>query len=181
MSGATGRRGGPRALKVLVAAAPDEVARAGAGTVVRTVSEVTVQAATEVAPGGAAAGREFGRVAVDRELVLYLFGRLPGDDLASLRPLLAEGFLGCLFLVDGADATGWAAAASALASLEGIVSAPCLVAVTGAPPLDELEVALGAPDHLVLVDPGDRASVREALLGLCAAVLADVEGVAGRA
>jgi signal recognition particle receptor subunit beta len=169
---------------------------AGKTTLIRTVSEITVLS-TERPIGGEAAealtdagvtpakghttvAMDFGRIRIDHELVLYLFGTPGQDRFDFMWDVLGRGMLGYVVVLDGtaADPAGDARAVREafrrMAPGLGFV-----VAVNRSGPLDEavcrdlrhrLDLPVAVP--VLGFDATDRESVKAVLLALLNELLA---------
>jgi signal recognition particle receptor subunit beta len=117
---------------------------------------------------------DFGRLTVEDNLVLYLFGTPGQDRFWFMWDDVTRGALGAIVLV---DTRRLGQSYSAIDYFEQR-SIPFVVAVNqfdGAPrhPLDEVRYALAIGDDIPLLvcDARDTASVRDVLVGLCGHVL----------
>ncbi|MFG2516157.1 ATP/GTP-binding protein [Streptomyces sp. NPDC048584] len=156
----------------------------GKTTLIGTVSEIRplsteasmTQAGVRVDPYAGASGKktttvglDFGRLTIDGDLVLYLFGTPGQQRFLPAWQDLAKGALGALALVDARDLT---ASFDALGNLEDL-DLPFAVAVNAFPSgprydADDIRTALDLlPDTpLVICDARDRASSIRALIAL---------------
>src|SRR3954468_10319812 len=80
---------------------------AGKTTLIRTISEITVLStekglthATRPRKSDTTVAMDFGRITIDRDLVLYLFGTPGQDRFDFMWEILGEGMLGYVVLVD---------------------------------------------------------------------------------
>src|ERR1700709_765756 len=97
------RRGG-QAVKIVVTGP----FAAGKTTLIRTISEITVLS-TERGISDETSGRkrettvamDFGRIGIDSDLVLYLFGTPGQDRFDFMWEVLGEGMLGYVLVIDG--------------------------------------------------------------------------------
>ena len=110
---------------------------------------------------------DFGRITLDQDLILYLFGTPGQDRFWFMWDDLVRGAIGAIVLVDTARLD---AAFAPLDYFES-KSVPFIVAVNefeGGPkyPLHEIAEALALPDDvpLITVDARDRASAKRALV-----------------
>ena len=162
---------------------------AGKTTLIRTVSEITVLS-TERGVTDETRGRkrettvamDFGRITVDRDLVLYLFGTPGQERFDFMWEILGEGMIGYVLLVDAEREDSLDEAASILQAFRRMARVPIVVGLNRAPaewePLaaavrDRLTLPASVPVHAV--DATDRESVKSLLLALLYAVLDEVE------
>ena len=117
---------------------------------------------------------DFGRVAIDEQIVLYLFGPPGQERFGFMWNDLARGALGAVVLVDTRRLADSFAAVDFFESRE----VPYVVAVNefdGASrhPLDDVRSALAVPDDVPVVqtDARDRTAVKETVLCLLDVVL----------
>src|SRR5436853_5892861 len=80
---------------------------AGKTTLIRTISEITVLSTekditdhTKSRKAETTVAMDFGRITIDRDLVLYLFGTPGQDRFDFMWEILGEGMLGYVLLVD---------------------------------------------------------------------------------
>jgi uncharacterized protein len=184
------RRGG-QAVKIVVTGP----FAAGKTTLIRTISEITVLStergvsdSTRVRKAETTVAMDFGRITIDRDLVLYLFGTPGQDRFDFMWEILGEGMIGYLLLVDASRPESIAEAAGILASFRRMARVPCVVGLNkteGADPDVEQQVrrALELEPEIAIVpcDATDRESVKAVLLALLYAVLDEVEAEAVRA
>ncbi|MCW2692654.1 MAG: small GTP-binding protein [Mycobacterium sp.] len=167
---------------------------AGKTTLIRTVSEITVLSterdvsdATRVRKAETTVAMDFGRITIDSELVLYLFGTPGQDRFDFMWELLSEGMLGFVLLVDGEVPDGVAQAVGILdAFRRNTPQAPFVVAVNKVAEVsDELlaavraELSLASTVPVLPCDATEKASVKRVLLGLLQHVLAGLDGADG--
>ncbi|MCW2562683.1 MAG: ATP-binding protein [Mycobacterium sp.] len=112
---------------------------------------------------------DFGRIALDEDLVLYLFGTPGQRRFGFVWDDLVRGAIGAIILADVRRPQDSSAAADFFEAR----SLPFLIAVDefdGAPrhPTHEVRKALTAPDHIpvITVDARDRHSARAALIAV---------------
>ncbi len=98
----TRNRGG-QAVKVVVTGP----FAAGKTTLIRTISEITVLStergvtdSTRKRKAETTVAMDFGRITIDRDLVLYLFGTPGQDRFDFMWEILGEGMIGYLLLID---------------------------------------------------------------------------------
>jgi uncharacterized protein len=164
-------RAGSHAFKVVITGPLG----AGKTTLITTISETAVLSHDEPAGGSADAtvALDFGRITIDDELVLYVFGT-PGEQRVDVEwKLLSEGMLGVVVMVDGDRPESAAEAAGMLDHLlGGFEGSPHVVAVNKAGGkaaiLDEVRerMALEARVPVLACDARERESVKQVLLTL---------------
>ena len=103
-----GRRGGNAQAVKIVVTGPFA---AGKTTLIRTISEITVLSTekditddTRSRKAETTVAMDFGRITIDRDLVLYLFGTPGQDRFDFMWEILGEGMLGYVVLVDARSA-----------------------------------------------------------------------------
>jgi uncharacterized protein len=166
---------------------------AGKTTLIRTISEITVlsterelssDAEAAVRPGKAqtTVAMDFGRIGIDSDLVLYLFGTPGQDRFEFMWEVLGEGMLGYVLLVDSARPESVQEAMTILAAFRRMASVPFVVAVNRTDALDpeaqariRTQLELDPEVPVVPCDATDRASVKGVLLALLHAVLTSLE------
>jgi hypothetical protein len=162
---------------------------AGKTTLIRTVSEITVLS-TERDVTDETKGRkrettvamDFGRITIDRDLVLYLFGTPGQERFDFMWEILGEGMIGYVLLVDADREESLDEAASIMDAFRRMARVPFVVGLNRAPtdcePLAAVvrdRLALPASVPVQAVDATDRESVKSMLLALLYAVLDEVE------
>ncbi|HVU73698.1 MAG TPA: ATP/GTP-binding protein [Mycobacteriales bacterium] len=163
---------------------------AGKTTLIRTISEITVLS-TERGITDETARRkaqttvalDFGRITIDRDLVLYLFGTPGQDRFDFMWEILGEGMLGYVVVLDGTvDDPGGDARTIYDAFRKMAPTLQHVVAVNRGSGLDpdaetELRTNLGLAPHVPIVpfDATDRESVKSVLLALLHEVLDALE------
>jgi len=185
------RRHGGQAVKVVVTGP----FAAGKTTLIRTISEITVLS-TERGITDETRGRktnttvamDFGRITIDRDLVLYLFGTPGQDRFDFMWEILGEGMLGYVLLLDAAREDSLAEAISIRNAFRSMARVPLVVALNRAGDVDpQMEARVRDvleldPSVAVLgCDATDKESVKAVLLALLYSVLDDVESDVARA
>ncbi|HWB72918.1 MAG TPA: ATP/GTP-binding protein [Egibacteraceae bacterium] len=160
----------------------------GKTTLIQTVSEAAV-VSTEKGVSDYAGGpkkrttvaMDFGRISIDRDLVLYLFGTPGQKRFDFMWQILAEGMLGFVVLIDDQRPETLRESAEILTFFRDVAEVPYVVAVNkvAGDPADALARArsrLQVPDgvRVVACDALDRESVKAVLLELLYAVLDDL-------
>jgi signal recognition particle receptor subunit beta len=185
------RRGRGNAVKIVVTGPFG----AGKTTFIRTISEITVLSTergvsdhTRVHKTQTTVAMDFGRITIDSELVLYLFGTPGQERFDFMWEILGGGMLGFVLLVDATRPDSASEATSNYRAFRRMSPAPCVVAVnrtSGLDPQDEfrLRSALELDDATPVVpcDATDKESVKAVLLALLHAVLEGIEPAAAGA
>jgi len=171
------RRGGGTAVKIVVTGP----FAAGKTTLIRTISEITVLSTEKDITDGTRSRKaettvamDFGRITIDRDLVLYLFGTPGQDRFEFMWEILGEGMLGYVVLVDGAREDSLQEAVGILAAFRTMAArVPFVVAVNRTQGLDpegegRIREALALDERVAVVpcDATDRESVKAVLLAL---------------
>ncbi len=186
----TRRRGG-QAVKVVVTGP----FAAGKTTLIRTISEITVLStergitdSTRKRKAETTVAMDFGRITIDRDLVLYLFGTPGQDRFDFMWEILGEGMIGYLLLVDAAREESVQEAAGILEAFRTMARVPYVVALNRAASddnalVDDVRTRLEIPADVAILpcDATDKESVKNVLLALLYAVLDEVESEAVRA
>ncbi len=190
---ATGRarRRGGQAVKVVVTGP----FAAGKTTLIRTISEITVLStergitdSTRKRKAETTVAMDFGRITIDRDLVLYLFGTPGQDRFDFMWEILGEGMIGYLLLIDTTREESVQEAAGILNAFRTMARVPYVVALNRASGDDHALVGrvreeLEIPSDVAIIacDATDKESVKNVLLALLYAVLDEVETEAVRA
>ena len=190
---ATGRarRRGGQAVKVVVTGP----FAAGKTTLIRTISEITVLStergvtdSTRKRTAATTVAMDFGRITIDRDLVLYLFGTPGQDRFDFMWEILGEGMIGYLLLVDASREDSVQEAAGILDAFRTMARVPYVVALNRASAedhalVDSVRQQLQIPSDVAILecDATDKESVKNVLLALLYAVLDEVETEAVRA
>ena len=168
---------------------------AGKTTLIRTISEITVLStergitdSTRKRKAETTVAMDFGRITIDRDLVLYLFGTPGQDRFDFMWEILGEGMIGYLLLVDAAREDSIQEAAGILEAFRTMARVPFVVGLNRASADDHLLVEsvrsrLEIPSDIAILpcDASDKESVKNVLLALLYAVLDEVEAAAVRA
>jgi len=162
---------------------------AGKTTLIRTISEITVLStergitdSTRARKAETTVAMDFGRITIDRDLVLYLFGTPGQERFDFMWEILGEGMLGYVVLVDAERADSLAEAAGILDAFRRMARVPYVVALNRSSGLAEEEerhirTTLGLAPEVALLpcDATDKESVKAVLLALLYSVLDEVE------
>jgi uncharacterized protein len=158
---------------------------AGKTTMIRTISEITVLSTergitdeTRSRKTDTTVAMDFGRITIDRDLVLYLFGTPGQDRFDFMWEILGEGMLGYVILVDASRPDSLEEAVGIREAFRRMARVPFVVGLNRADGLDEdeeanvrsrLDLDLDVP--VVPCDVTDRESVKSVLLALLYAVV----------
>ena len=168
---------------------------AGKTTLIRTISEITVLStergvtdSTRKRKAETTVAMDFGRITIDRDLVLYLFGTPGQDRFDFMWEILGEGMIGYLLLVDASREDSVQEAAGILDAFRTRARVPYVVALNRASAedhalVDSVRQQLQIPSDVAILecDATDKESVKNVLLALLYAVLDEVETEAVRA
>jgi len=165
---------------------------AGKTTLIRTISEITVLSTekgitddTRSRKTDTTVAMDFGRITIDRDLVLYLFGTPGQDRFDFMWEILGEGMLGYVLLVDANRPESLDEAVGILSAFRKMAHVPFVVGLNRAAGIDEdderrVRDVLDLDPHVPVIpcDATDRESVKSVLLALLYAVLESVESTA---
>jgi small GTP-binding protein len=182
------RRQGGQAVKVVITGP----FAAGKTTLIRTISEITVLSTergitdeTKARKNETTVAMDFGRITVDRDLVLYLFGTPGQERFDFMWEILGEGMLGYVLLLDAARPDSFAEARGILDAFRRMAKVPFVVAVNRVTAVDDVEGArirqaldIDGSVPIVACDATDKESVKQVLLSLLYVVLDQVEAAA---
>jgi uncharacterized protein len=155
-------------------------AHAGTTTFIRSLSEIAVLTTERRLSAGTGGGRgeatvalDFGRVTINRDLVVYFFGT-PADQPSTLASgPLAEGPIGVVVVVDASRAKSLEDAATIISFLRENSDVPFVVAANRLPPDDEkllagvraaVEIPAGVP--VIPCEVTERESSKRVVLAL---------------
>lgn len=149
--------------------------------VVRTERQISSEAERTVKESTTVA-MDFGRITIDDELVLYLFGTPGQKRFDFMWEILAEGMLGFVMLIDSTKPETFNEARLILETFRAYDSTPYVVAANKqdmqeAWNVDDLRIALRIDPEVKLLPcvANDRESVKKVLLELLYAILEDIE------
>jgi hypothetical protein len=179
------RRHGGQAVKVVITGP----FAAGKTTLIRTISEITVLSTergitdnTRSRKNETTVAMDFGRITIDGELVLYLFGTPGQERFDFMWEILGEGMLGYVVLVDATRPDSLAEARGILEAFRRMARVPFVVGLNrtnGVDAADESRVRdhleLPASVPVVPCDATDKESVKALLLALLYSVLDEIE------
>lgn len=126
---------------------------------------------------------DFGRITVDDDLVLYLFGTPGQRRFDFMWEILAEGMLGFVVMVDSAKPETFREAKSILETFRAYAPTPYVVAANkqdhpDAWDAEDLRIALRIEEDVKLLPcvAKDKESVKTVLLELLYSILEEMEG-----
>jgi small GTP-binding protein len=165
---------------------------AGKTTLIRTISEITVLSTekgitdeTRSRKTDTTVAMDFGRITIDRDLVLYLFGTPGQDRFDFMWEILGEGMLGYVLLVDATRQDSLDEAVGILDAFRKMARVPFVVGLNRSEGLDEADEAkvrsvldLDPDVPVVPCDATDRESVKSVLLALLYAVVESLDSAA---
>jgi len=165
---------------------------AGKTTLIRTISEITVLSTekgitdeTRSRKTDTTVAMDFGRITIDRDLVLYLFGTPGQDRFDFMWEILGEGMLGYVLLVDATRPDSLDEAVGILEAFRRMARVPFVVGLNRSEGMDEAEeerirktLDLDPDVPVVPCDATDRESVKSVLLALLYAVVDTLDGAA---
>jgi uncharacterized protein len=187
-----GRRGGNAQAVKIVVTGPFA---AGKTTLIRTISEITVLSTekditdeTKSRKSETTVAMDFGRITIDHDLVLYLFGTPGQDRFDFMWEILGEGMLGYVLLLDANRPDSIEEAVGILAAFRKMAKVPFVVGLNRASGVDadaenRVRAALDLDPAVPVVacDATDRASVKNVLLALLYAVVDSIDVAAAQA
>jgi signal recognition particle receptor subunit beta len=125
---------------------------------------------------------DFGRITVDADLVLYLFGTPGQKRFDFMWEILSEGMLGFVVMVDSARPETFREAKSILETFRAYAPTPYVVAANKqdndeAWPIEDLRIALRLAPEVKLIPcvATDKEKVKTVLLELLYSILAEME------
>jgi small GTP-binding protein len=165
---------------------------AGKTTLIRTISEITVLSTekgitdeTRSRKTDTTVAMDFGRITIDRDLVLYLFGTPGQDRFDFMWEILGEGMLGYVLLVDASRPESVDEAVGILQAFRKMAHVPFVIALNRADGIDDDEerrvrerLDLDPDVAVVPCDATDRESVKSVLLALLYAVVDSLDSAA---
>ena len=156
---------------------------------IRSISEIDVVATerkissdAEKIKDSTTVAMDFGRITVDDELVLYLFGTPGQKRFDFMWEILSEGMLGFVVMVDSTRPETFREAKSILETFRAYAPTPYVVAANKqdlpeAWELDDLRIALRLDPNVKLLacTATDKEKVKSVLLELLYSILAEME------
>ncbi len=162
---------------------------AGKTEFIRTVSEIDVvstekkiSSALERIKESTTVAMDFGRITIDRDLVLYLFGTPGQKRFDFMWEILSEGMLGFIVIVDSTRPETFREARFILETFRAYAPTPYVVAANKQDLADawepeDLRIALRLDPSVKLLGcvAKDKESVKNVLLELLYSILAELE------
>ena len=156
---------------------------------IRSVSEIDVvsterriSAKEEMIKESTTVAMDFGRITVDDELVLYLFGTPGQRRFDFMWEILSEGMLGFIVMVDSARPETFREARSILETFRAYAPTPYVVAANkqdlkDAWELDDMRIALRMDPKIKMLPcvATDKETVKVVLLELLYSILAEMD------
>jgi hypothetical protein len=149
--------------------------------VVRTDTKVSSEAEARVKSETTVA-MDFGRITVDDDLVLYLFGTPGQKRFDFMWEILAEGMLGFIVMVDSTKPETFREANDILGTFRAFAPTPFVVAANkqdlpDAWSIEDLKIALRIDEETKLLPciASDKESVKNVLLELLYSILEEME------
>lgn len=146
----------------------------------RKINEASPEAAEKA---DTTVAMDFGRITVDDDLVLYLFGTPGQRRFDFMWEILAEGMLGFVVMVDSAKPETFREAKSILETFRAYAPTPYVVAANKQDNPDawepeDLRIALRIEENVKLLPcvATDKESVKTVLLELLYSILEEMEG-----
>jgi small GTP-binding protein len=192
MSGNRGRNAsGGQAVKIVVTGP----FAAGKTTLIRSISEITVLSTekdvtdeTAVRKAETTVAMDFGRITIDHDLVLHLFGTPGQSRFDFMWEIISEGMLGYVMLLDGSRPDSIEEALPIRQAFARMTTVPFVVAVNR---VDDVSadlahairerLELGPKVEIVACNATERTSVKGVLLALLHSLLDSLESADVRA
>ncbi|HFC09879.1 MAG TPA: GTP-binding protein [Chloroflexi bacterium] len=163
---------------------------AGKTAFIQTVSEIDVVATerkitseAERVKDTTTVAMDFGRITVDEDLVLYLFGTPGQRRFDFMWEILSEGMLGFIVLVDSTRPETFREARSILETFRAYAPTPYVVAANkqdmeDAWDLEDMRIALRLDSRVKLLPcvATDKESVKKVLLELLFSIMEEIDG-----
>jgi small GTP-binding protein len=167
---------------------------AGKTEFIRSVSEIDVvsterriSSESERVKETTTVAMDFGRITVDNDLVLYLFGTPGQKRFDFMWEILSEGMLGFVVMVDSTRPETFREARSILETFRAYAPTPYVVAANkqdqeDAWELGDMRIALRLDPKVKLLSciAPDKEAVKNVLLELLYSILAEMESKGGR-
>ena len=165
---------------------------AGKTEFIRSVSEIDVvsterriSSQAERVKDSTTVAMDFGRISIDDDLVLYLFGTPGQKRFDFMWEILSEGMLGFVVIVDSTRPETFREARSILETFHAYAPTPYVVAANkqdrgDAWDLEDLRIALRLSPHVKVINcvATKKESVKNVLLELLYSILAEMDLIA---
>jgi len=165
---------------------------AGKTEFIRSVSEIDVvsterriSSQAERVKDSTTVAMDFGRISIDDDLVLYLFGTPGQKRFDFMWEILSEGMLGFVVMVDSTRPESFREARSILETFHAYAPTPYVVAANkqdrgDAWDLEDLRIALRLSPHVKVINcvATKKESVKNVLLELLYSILAEMDLIA---
>jgi small GTP-binding protein len=162
---------------------------AGKTQFIRSISEIDVvsterriSSESERIKDETTVAMDFGRITVDQDLILYLFGTPGQKRFDFMWEILSEGMLGFVVMIDSARPETFREARRILEVFRGYAPTPYVVAANKQDSSDawtpaDLRIALRVPDDVKVLPcvAMDKESVKNVLLELLYAILEEMD------
>jgi small GTP-binding protein len=162
---------------------------AGKTQFIRSISEIDVvsterriSSESERVKDETTVAMDFGRITVDQDLILYLFGTPGQKRFDFMWEILSEGMLGFVVMIDSARPETFREARRILEVFRGYAPTPYVVAANKQDSVDawtpgDLRIALRVPDDIKVLPcvAMDKESVKMVLLELLYAILEEMD------
>lgn len=162
---------------------------AGKTQFIRTISEIDVVSTERKITSDAERVKEsttvamdFGRITVDQDLILYLFGTPGQKRFDFMWEILSEGMLGFIVLIDSVRPETFREARRILEVFRGYAPTPYVVAankqdMADAWDIKDLRIALKIPEHIKVLPcvATGKESVKNVLLELLYSILEEMD------
>jgi uncharacterized protein len=162
---------------------------AGKTEFIRSVSEIDVvsterriSSEVEKVKDTTTVAMDFGRISIDEDLVLYLFGTPGQRRFDFMWEILSEGMLGFVVMIDSTRPETFREARSILETFKAYAPTPYVVAANkqdhqDAWELDDMRIALRLDSRVKLLPcvATDKEAVKNVLLALLYGILAEME------
>ena len=157
---------------------------------IQTVSEIDVvsterkiSAEAEKVKESTTVAMDFGRITVDDELVLYLFGTPGQKRFDFMWEILSEGMLGFIVMIDSTRPETFREARTILETFRAYAPTPYVVAankqdMADAWDVDDMRIALRLDNEVPLLPTvaRDKESVKSVLIDLLTNILTEISG-----
>jgi len=141
-------------------------------------TERKISDGTRVVKENTTVAMDYGRISIDKDLVLYLFGTPGQKRFDFMWEILSEGMLGFVVMVDSSSPETFREARRILDTFRGYSATPFVIAANKQDDADaweteDLRVAMGLDDHMRILScvATNRSSVKNVLIELLTEIL----------